>query len=103
MRNFSRISTFFSSIFVVSLLGLAPPAAAFGWGAKVTGSGIIKSETRDVNGFTGIALSVPAGAEIVQGSSEGIVFVAAMLLGMGIFEILERFKSVERPKMGRHV
>ena len=73
MRNFSRISTFFSSIFVVSLLGLAPPAAAFGWGAKVTGSGIIKSETRAANGFTGIALSVPAVAEIVQGSSEGIV------------------------------
>ncbi|MDO8437098.1 MAG: YeeE/YedE family protein [Nitrosomonadaceae bacterium] len=45
----------------------------------------------------------PALVLLGAGSREGIVFVAAMLLGMGGFEILERSKSVERPKMGRHV
>mgnify|MGYP001560527611 FL=1 len=45
----------------------------------------------------------PALVLLGTGSSKGIVFVAAMLLGMGIFEILERYRSVDRPKMGRHI
>ena len=77
MRNLSRISTYLSSLFLVGLFGIATPTPAsaldFGWGAKVTGSGTVKSETRAVSGYTGIALSVPAVADIVQGSSEGIV------------------------------
>ena len=42
----------------------------------------------------------PALVLLGAGSSKGIVFVAAMLLGMGIFEILERSRLVDRPKMG---
>jgi hypothetical protein len=74
MQNLKRITTYFSALLLVSLLALAAPASAldFGWGAKVTGSGNIKSETRNVGGFTGISLAVPAVADIVQGSSEGI-------------------------------
>lgn len=45
----------------------------------------------------------PALVLLGTGSSKGIVFVAAMLLGMGIFEILERSKSVDRSKTGQHV
>lgn len=45
----------------------------------------------------------PALVLLGAGSSEGAVFVVAMLLGMGIFEILERFKSVDRSKTGQHV
>ena len=43
----------------------------------------------------------PALILLGTGSSKGAVFVAAMLLGMGIFEILERFRFIDRPKMGR--
>ncbi len=45
----------------------------------------------------------PALVLLGTGSSEGAVFVVAMLLGMGIFEILERSKSVDRSKTGQHV
>ncbi len=45
----------------------------------------------------------PALVLLGAGSSKGIVFVAAMLLGMGIFEILERSRLVDRPKMGGHI
>jgi uncharacterized membrane protein YedE/YeeE len=45
----------------------------------------------------------PALVLLGTGSSKGIVFVAAMLLGMGIFEILERYRSVDRPRIGRHI
>lgn len=45
----------------------------------------------------------PALVLLGAGSSKGIVFVAAMLLGMGIFEILERSRLVDHPKMGRRI
>ncbi len=45
----------------------------------------------------------PALVLLGAGSSKGIVFVAAMLLGMGIFEILERSRLVDRPKMGGRI
>lgn len=41
-------------------------------GNSVTGSGIIKSETRNVTGFTGIALAVSGLVEIRQGSTESV-------------------------------
>ncbi|MEO8102771.1 MAG: head GIN domain-containing protein [Betaproteobacteria bacterium] len=59
------------------LLGFAPAAHAWdwnlGWGGKtVKGSGVAKTETRPVSGYTRISLSIPAQVEIVQGSSEGL-------------------------------
>ena len=43
----------------------------------------------------------PALVLLGSGSGKGIVFVAAMLLGMGIFEILERSRSTNSPKSGQ--
>jgi hypothetical protein len=54
------------------------PSAAYAWnwnlgfGKTVSGSGKIKSETRAVSGFSGIALSLDALVEIQQGSAEGV-------------------------------
>lgn len=45
----------------------------------------------------------PALVLLGTGSIKGIVFVVAMLLGMGIFEILERSRFVDRSKMGRRI
>ena len=76
MGNFKRISQFFPALVLIGVFGLiATPAAAWDWnfGAKVSGSGNIKTETRNVSGFTGISLSLPANVEIIQGGSEGIV------------------------------
>ncbi len=41
----------------------------------------------------------PALVLLGSGSVKGMVFVAAMLLGMGIFEILERNRSANLPKI----
>ena len=75
MKFINRFTTFFPALIVACTLGfVAPPATAWDWtwGAKVSGSGTIKSETRNVSGFTGISLSLPAKVEIVQGYTEGI-------------------------------
>ena len=75
MNYFKRVSQLFPALIAVGLLGfVAAPASAWDWGfgAKVSGSGTIKTEARAVSGFTGISLSVPAIADIVQGGSEGI-------------------------------
>ena len=43
----------------------------------------------------------PALVLLGSGSGKGIIFVAAMLLGMGIFEILERTRSIDFCKRGQ--
>jgi len=57
-------------------IGTSSEAAAFDWspgGSKsVSGSGNVKTETRNVSGYTGIALSLSASVEIRQGGSEGV-------------------------------
>ena len=75
MKLFTRLSTLFPALVVAStFVFIATPASAWDWtwGAKVSGSGIIKTETRNVSSFTGISLSLPAKVEIVQGNTEGI-------------------------------
>ena len=75
MQVFKCFSRLFPALALASALGLtAPPAPAWDWtwGAKVSGSGNIKTEARSVSGFTGISLSLPAKVDIVQGGIEGI-------------------------------
>lgn len=43
----------------------------------------------------------PALVLLGSGSGKGIVFVAAMLLGMGVFEVLERIRSAHSSKRGQ--
>ncbi|MHB8668430.1 MAG: head GIN domain-containing protein [Burkholderiales bacterium] len=69
--------------FVIALCAaaLASPAAnawnwSHGFGSPVAGSGRIKTETRAVSGFTGVALSVGASVEILQGNAERVVIQA---------------------------
>ncbi|MEP7157380.1 MAG: head GIN domain-containing protein [Betaproteobacteria bacterium] len=75
-RNFiSRISVARATpiVFAALLLALSPAAHADFWtGKSIKGSGVIKSETRNVSGFTGVSLAVPAKLEIVQGASESL-------------------------------
>ncbi|MBL8512968.1 MAG: DUF2807 domain-containing protein [Betaproteobacteria bacterium] len=58
------------------ILAMLPQAAHadwnWGWGKKVTGSGVSKTETRQVSGFSGLSLGVSAKVEIRQGSSESV-------------------------------
>jgi len=68
-----------SAIIVIPLcaaLGAPSEALASDWNwgpwKSVSGSGTLKSETREVSGFTGIALSLNASVEIRQGGSEGV-------------------------------
>ena len=77
MNIFDRLSRFVSALACAGLLVLAPSAHAWdwnwGWGGKsVNGSGIIKTETRNVRGFTRISLSIPANVEVVQGKTESV-------------------------------
>jgi len=57
-------------------LGASSEALALDWNLgiwkSVSGSGTLKTETRDVSGFTGIALSLNGSVEIKQGGTEGL-------------------------------
>ena len=41
-------------------------------GEHIKGSGVVRTETRDVNGFRGVALDVPANVTLRQGAGEGV-------------------------------
>lgn len=80
--NASSRSARFSFVFAfIGLLALPQSASAWdwnwGWGANtVKGSGIVKTESRNVSGFSSIAVSIPANVTIVQGDAEGVVLEA---------------------------
>jgi hypothetical protein len=67
------------SLFVLltALAFTSPPASADwpGWKSLV-GSGVARSESREVGAFTGIVLSIPAVVEIKMGDKESIVVEA---------------------------
>lgn len=64
----------FASIIAVaaSTTLLAPSALAWGWGTTVTGSGTSKTESRNVSGYTGLGISLPAKVTVIQGDKEGV-------------------------------
>jgi hypothetical protein len=66
------IRQFASAITIAAATLLSPTASAWGWGTTVTGSGTAKTDTRNVSGFTGVGISVPAKVTIVQGDKEGV-------------------------------
>lgn len=61
-------------LFLALTLAALPAAADWNWGfgKSISGSGNLKSETRSINGFTGISLSLPAYVEVRQGNTESI-------------------------------
>ena len=64
--------------FVIAM-SLAPNAHAWEWswgGKSITGSGVVKTEARQVSGFTGIGLSLPAKVTVRQGTKEAITIEA---------------------------
>ena len=67
------------AIAVVTLVGattlLGAPAHAWDWtpGTRVTGSGQVTKVQRQVSGFKGIALELPASVEVIQGETEGVL------------------------------
>jgi hypothetical protein len=67
----------FAALLFLATLPTKSIAWEWTWGGKsVSGSGVIKSETRDVTGFTGIALSLPGKVTIVQSGKEGVAIEA---------------------------
>lgn len=75
MVVFDRVARVFPALACAALMLTARSAHAdwnWGWGKSVKGSGVVKTETRRVSGFTHISLSIPASAEVVQGSTEGV-------------------------------
>lgn len=69
----------FRSLTLIATLLLAPPSFAFDWnlwGKKVVGSGIVKSETRVLSGFSGVSLGIPAKLTVVQNGTESITLTA---------------------------
>ena len=75
MTVFARIARFLPTLTCAGLLAVAPSAHAdwnWGWGKSVKGSGVVKSEARNVSGFTQISLSIPASTEVIQGGTEGV-------------------------------
>ena len=78
-KNFTpRI--FLRSVLVLSVLCLAPLQAQawdwFGWGKRVSGSGIYQTETRNVSGYKGVKLSGSFNVTVIQNGSEGVTIHA---------------------------
>jgi hypothetical protein len=66
-----------AAVMVALTLPLPSSAWEWSWGGKsVTASGNVKTETRDVTGFNGVSLSLPAKVTIKQGSKEGVTIEA---------------------------
>lgn len=63
-----------ATIVVAGLLALlAGPANAQMWGSeRIKGSGVARTEARNVSGFHAVALGVPARLKLRQGDSEGL-------------------------------
>lgn len=72
--NFTRaLLAAFTALFALSMAPAANADIKIGWGGKtIKGSGTMKTESRSVSGFTGVALSIPAKVEIVQGNTESL-------------------------------
>ena len=71
-KRFVPMLSAFALVGALTLTATSATAWDWSWGAKISGSGNIKTEARAVTGFNGISLSIPAKAEIIQGASEGI-------------------------------
>ena len=71
-KRFLPMLSAFALVGAFTLTATSATAWDWSWGAKISGSGNIKTEARAVTGFNGISLSIPAKAEIIQGASEGI-------------------------------
>ena len=71
-KRFVPMLSAFALVGAFTLTATSATAWDWSWGAKISGSGNIKTEARAVTGFNGISLSIPAKAEIIQGASEGI-------------------------------
>ncbi|MDP2369953.1 head GIN domain-containing protein [Rhodoferax sp.] len=73
--HFTPLKTIAALTLAGSLALLGAPAQAWDWtpGTRVTGSGQVTKVQRQVSGFKGIALELPASVEVVQGESEGVL------------------------------
>ncbi len=71
-----RLLTVLAAPLFFAFIVAALPATASDWnwgfGKSISGSGNLKSETRNISGFTGISLSLPAYVEVRQGNTESI-------------------------------
>ncbi len=78
-RNFSS-RAFMRVVLLLSVLCLAPAQAHawdwFGWGKRVSGSGVYQTETRSVTGYKGIKLSASFHVTVVQNGNEGVTIHA---------------------------
>lgn len=71
MTTIRKLASAFTLAAATTLLSSA--ASAWGWGTTVTGSGTSKTETRNVSGYTGLGVSLPAKVTVIQGDKEGVV------------------------------
>ena len=77
MKDFNPLHRVIPALACAGFIALAPSAQAWewnwGWGGKsVKGSGVMKTEARNVSGFTSISMSIPGNVEVIQGSTEGV-------------------------------
>ncbi len=60
------------AVLLAALLTLLPPIAIAAGAPEVVGSGVARTETRNLSGFHGLALSIDARLELNQDGSEGL-------------------------------
>ncbi len=77
MRIFECIKRFVKVMTCAGLLAIVPSVHAWDWnwawgGKSVKGSGVMKTESREITGFTQISLAIPAKVELIQGDAERV-------------------------------
>lgn len=77
MRFSGASKRLFFTIVCASLLTAANSVQFWDWnsawgGKSVKGSGVIKTETRNVSGFNRISVAIPGKVDVVQGNTESV-------------------------------
>jgi hypothetical protein len=80
MNIVDQLKRLIPAVTCASLVVIVPSVHAWdwtwGWGGKsIKGSGIIKTESRNVTDFNRISLSIPAKVEMIQDSTESVTIV----------------------------
>jgi len=96
------LKSFTIALPLCAAFGAPSEATAADWNVgiwkSVSGSGTIKTETRDVSGFTGIGLSLGGSLEIRQGGTEGVSIEADDNILPLIETVVENATLKIRPK-----
>lgn len=86
LKRSAAMASAFTAL-AIAALGLG---ASLAYAASVNGSGKAVTQQREVTGFTGLGLAIPAVVDVVQGASEGLTLTADDNIAAEIETVVEK-------------